>query len=183
MTVLAENLKTIRKKLDCTQTTISKVLDIGLRTYIRYEVGERDAPASVLVKLARLGNISLDRLLTTTLTLEGLKIPDTEIIPTNPKKLEVIGGGFEEGRVIFTGLKNDHLITTNGLEKKLLTVYRKLNHFDKEKCLVDAEWILNNSKNFGGEKIFQASRKTQKERNVQRLPQVAKSIKKITLRG
>ena len=101
---------------------ISEVLDIGFRTYIRYEAGERDAPVAVLVKLARLGNISLDRLLTTTLTPEGLKIPDTETTPTNPKKMEVIGGGLEDGRVIFTGLKNDHLITTDELEKKLLTV-------------------------------------------------------------
>ena len=52
MTVLAQNLKTIRKNLNCTQMTISDVLDIGFRTYVRYEAGERDAPVAVLVKLA-----------------------------------------------------------------------------------------------------------------------------------
>ena len=162
---------------------ISEVLDIGFRTYIRYEAGERDAPVAVLVKLARLGNISLDRLLTTTLTPEGLKIPDTETTPTNPKKMEVIGGGLEDGRVIFTGLKNDHLITTDELEKKLLTVYRKLNRSNKEKCVVDTEWILNNPKNLEKGKTFRTSRKAQKEKNARRLSQMAKSIKKITLRG
>ena len=183
MTVLAQNLKTIRKKLACTQMAISEVLDIGFRTYIRYEAGERDAPVAVLVKLARLGNISLDRLLTTTLTPEGLKIPDTETTPTNPKKMKVIGGGLEDGRVIFTGLKNDHLITTDELEKKLLTVYRKLNRSNKEKCVVDTEWILNNPKNLEKGKTFRTSRKAQKEKIARRLSQMAKSIKKITLRG
>ena len=65
MTVLSENLKIIRKKLDCTQNALSEVLEIGFRTYVRYEAGERDAPVSVLVKLARLASVSLDRLLTT----------------------------------------------------------------------------------------------------------------------
>ena len=32
---------------------------------MRYEAGERDAPVSVLIKIARLGNISLEQLLTT----------------------------------------------------------------------------------------------------------------------
>ena len=65
MTILSENLKTIRKKLKCTQGALSEVLGIGFRTYVRYEAGERDAPISVLIKLARLGNISLDQFLTT----------------------------------------------------------------------------------------------------------------------
>ena len=74
MTILAENLKTIRKHLNCTQMAISQVIEVGFRTYVRYEAGERDAPVSVLVKLARLGNISLDRLLTTKVTPEDLEV-------------------------------------------------------------------------------------------------------------
>ena len=68
MTVLAENLKTIRKDLHCTQMAISEVLGIGFRTYVRYEAGERDAPVSVLIKMAKLGNIPLDRFLTHKIT-------------------------------------------------------------------------------------------------------------------
>ena len=73
MTTLSENMKTIRKGLSCTQMAIAKVLDIGFRTYVRYEAGERDAPVAVLVKFARLGSISLDRLLTTKLEPSDLE--------------------------------------------------------------------------------------------------------------
>ena len=65
MSVLAKNLKTIRKELGCTQSVMSEILKVGFRTFVRYEAGERDAPVSVLVKIARLGNISLEQLLTT----------------------------------------------------------------------------------------------------------------------
>ena len=78
MTILSENLRTIRKKLNCTQMALSEVLEIGFRTYVRYEAGERDAPVSVMVKLAKLGKVSLDRLLTTEILLEDLDTPDQE---------------------------------------------------------------------------------------------------------
>ena len=81
MTVLSENLKTIRKNLKCTQGALSEVLGIGFRTYVRYEAGERDAPVSLLVKMARLGELSLDRLLTTKVLLEELQTPDQKILP------------------------------------------------------------------------------------------------------
>lgn len=84
MTVLAENLKTIRKGLPCTQMAISEVLEIGFRTYVRYEAGERDAPISVLIKIAKLGNISLDCLLTTKITADVIKTPDAEKAPGRP---------------------------------------------------------------------------------------------------
>ena len=67
MSVLAKNLKTVRKELGCTQSVMSEILRVGFRTFVRYEAGERDAPVSVLVKIARLGNISLEQLLTTTI--------------------------------------------------------------------------------------------------------------------
>ena len=183
MKVLAQNLRAIRKNLNCTQMAISDVLDIGFRTYVRYEAGERDAPVAVLVKLARLGNISLDRLLITPMTPEDLKTPDVEKTPATPRPMEVIGGGLEEGRVIFKGLRNDHLVTTDKTEKNLLIKYRKLNRSGREKCVLDAEWILNNPRTFRRKKNPRTSRKAQKEKNAQRLKQMAKSIKKTTLRG
>ena len=161
---------------------ISEVLDIGFRTYVRYEAGERAAPVALLVKLARLGTLSLDRLLTTPLTLEDLKTPDMERTPATPQQMEVIGGGLEEGRIMFKGLTNDHLITMNKPERNLLTKYRKLNYLDKEKKVVDAEWILNNPKTFGLPSP-KGSRKKQKTKNTQKLMRVAKFIKKVTLRG
>ena len=164
MTVLAQNLKAVRKNLNCTQMAISEVLDIGFRTYVRYEAGERDAPVALLIKVARLANLSLDRLLTTPLTPEDLKTPDVEKIPTSPQRMEVIGGGIEEGRIMFRGLTNDHVITRGGSEKNLLTEFRKLSHLDREKCVVDAEWILNNPKTFGLTATT-GSRKYKKYRN------------------
>ena len=77
----------------------------------------------------------------------------------------------------------DHLITTDETEKNLLIEYRKLNRLDRKKCLVDAEWILNNPKTFGLKKLPLGSRKKQKVQNMQELMQMTKSIKKITLRG
>ena len=182
LTVLAQNLKLIRKNLNCTQIAIAEILGIGFRTYVRYEAGERDAPVGALIKIARLGNLSLDRLLTTPLTSEDLKAPDSGKTPTTSQQIEVIGGGFEEGRIMFKGLTNDRLITMNKSEKNLLIHYRKLNLLDKGKCVADAEWILDNPKNLGLPPPL-GSLKKQKIKNTQKLKQMAKSVKKITLRG
>ena len=119
MTILSENLRTIRKKLNCTQMALSEVLEIGFRTYVRYEAGERDAPVSVMVKLAKLGKVSLDRLLTTEILLEDLDTPDQEKPQSTIRNAEVIGGGIEEGRLMFKGLLNDNLVTNNKEEQKL----------------------------------------------------------------
>jgi len=183
MTVLAQNLKTIRQNLSCTQMAISQVLDIGFRTYVRYEAGERDAPVAVLVKLARLGNISLDRLLTTPLTLADLKIPDVEEAPHAPKKMEIISGGPEEGRVMFKGLLNDHLISTNKNERNLLSSYRALSRPNRDKCLLDAEWILHNPQAFRLSRGTHTFRATQKAKIAQRLKTLVGSTKNITLRN
>ena len=146
MTILSDNLKTIRKNHNCTQMALSEVLGIGFRTYVRYEAGERDAPVSVLVKLARLGNVSLDRLLTTKVWPEDLQKPDKEKLPTSKAPLEVISGGLEEGRLMFKGQLNDNLISTNKEEQKLLTLFRKLNPRNREKFIIDAEWVYTNTR-------------------------------------
>ena len=137
---------------------------------------------AVLIKLARLGNLSLDRLLTTPLKLADLKTPDAEELPQNPQKMEVIGGGIIEGRIMFKGMANDQLITTDKLEKSLLTEYRKLNRLNRERCVVDTEWILNNPKTCGLKKSSLAFRKKQKLKNTQKLTKMANSIIKVTRR-
>jgi transcriptional regulator with XRE-family HTH domain len=184
MTILSDNLKTIRKNLNCTQMALSEVLEIGFRTYVRYEAGERDAPVSVLVKLARLGNLSLDRLLTTKVFTEDLKTPDQEKLPTSKAPLEVIGGGLEEGRLMFKGQLNDNLISTNKEEEKLLTLFRQLNPSNREKFLLDAEWVYTNtSKSVRYRKPKKIPRKEEKAKTAVKLRKLAKSIKKITVRG
>ena len=92
MTILSGNLRSIRKRLNCTQMALSEVLEIGFRTYVRYEAGERDAPVSLMVKIAKLGKVSLDRLLTTKILLEDLDTPDQEKSQSIIRNAEVIGG-------------------------------------------------------------------------------------------
>jgi hypothetical protein len=97
--------------------------------------------------------------------------------------MEVISGGPKEGRVMFKGLLNDHLISTNKNERNLLSRYRGLNNTSRDKCLLDAEWILHNPQTFRPSNGPHISRKTQKTKNAQILKKMAKSIKKITLRN
>jgi len=184
MTILAENLKTIRKHLHCTQMALSEVLEIGFRTYVRYEAGERDAPVAILIKIAKLGNLSLDRLLTTQVTPEDLENPDIEQLPASVKKPEVIGGSMEEGRLNFKGIKTDFLLTTTASEKKLLSQFRKLDPAGRESYLLDLEWMLSNPRAFkkvaSGKKV---PRKTQKAKNAAHLKRMVKGIPRITVRG
>ncbi|MGV7221873.1 MAG: helix-turn-helix domain-containing protein [Nitrospinales bacterium] len=183
MTILAENLKTIRKGLNCTQMAVSDVLDIGFRTYVRYEAGERDAPISVLVKIARLGNISLDRMLTSKITPEDLKYPDIATPPEQSENLEVIGGSLEKGRLNFKGLIDDFYVATNNNEKKLLNTFRKMDRVKKEKCLLEAEWLLKNSRPQKTNDSKKISKKSFNAKNKNTLKKITNSINKITLKG
>jgi transcriptional regulator with XRE-family HTH domain len=143
MTILSENLKTLRNKTNCTQMTFSKVLEIGHRTYVRYEAGERDAPVSVMVKLAKLANISLDQLLTTKIVPEDLNtsgLENTQNIIQNP---EVISGSIENGRLMLKGFLEDNLVTNTKDEQKLLTLFRKVNDISRDKFLLDLKWAVN----------------------------------------
>ena len=184
MTVLSENLKTIRKNLKCTQGALSEVLGIGFRTYVRYEAGERDAPVSILIKMARLGELSLDRLLTTKVLLEELQTPDQKILPKSKVLPEVICGDYEEGRLMFKGQLDDHLISTKKEEQKLLMLFRKLNTSNQKKFLLDAEWTYTNTKNsprYRNPKKF--PRREEKAKTAIKLRKLTKSIKKMTVRG
>jgi len=184
MTTLSENMKTIRKNLKCTQMAMARVLEIGFRTYVRYEAGERDGPVAVLVKFARLGNISLDRLLTTKLEPSDLEMPDLDPPAGKLNQVKVIGGSLKEGRLVFKGIRGDYYIAVAPDEKKLLTHFRKMNQKSQDKCLVDMKWALKKSKGRalqpGKKKV---SRKAEKAQNANKLKKMAKTIKKITLKG
>jgi transcriptional regulator with XRE-family HTH domain len=183
MTILSENLRTIRKKLNCTQMALSEVLEIGFRTYVRYEAGERDAPVSIMVKLARLGKVSLDRLLTTKILLEDLNTPDQEKSQATLQNAKVIGGGIEEGRLMFKGLLNDHLVTNNKDEQKLFTLFRASDHANRNKFLLDLEWMFNNTRRARGTDAKKIPRKLEKAQTAVKLNKLAKNIPKITVRG
>ena len=184
MTILSQNMKTIRKNLKCTQMAIAKVLDIGFRTYVRYEAGERDAPVAVLVKFARLGNISLDRLLTTKLEPSDLETPDLDPPAGKVGPVEVIGGSLKEGRLVFKGVRGDYYVSTSTDEKKLLNHFRKMSPKTQDKCLSDMEWMLKKSKGRSPKATKKkVSRKVEKTKNAAKLKKMAKTIKKITLKG
>jgi transcriptional regulator with XRE-family HTH domain len=132
MSVLAKNLKTIRKELGCTQSVMSEILKVGFRTFVRYEAGKRDAPVSVLVKIARLGNISLEQLLT------------TAIEPNDIAPLEKINRGaivqvqtidFKVGKVTFKDPDHQELMTIDDAEKRILTLFRKMPQGLKKDCM------------------------------------------------
>ena len=143
MTILSENLKTLRNKINCTQMTLSKVLEVGFRTYVRYEAGERDAPVSVMVKLAKLANVSLDQLLTTKILPENLDTSDLENTQNIIQNPEVISGSIENGRLMLKGFMEDILVTNTKDEQKLLTLFRKVNYVSRDKFLLNLKWAVN----------------------------------------
>ena len=124
MSILAKNLKTIREELDCTQSMMAGILKIGFRTFVRYEAGDRDAPVSVLIKVARLANISLEKLLTT--SIKPIDIAPLEKVSrgSNPAQIESID--FQIGCVTFKDPNCQEIITVNDIEKRILTLFRKM---------------------------------------------------------
>jgi len=61
--MLAERLKLCRIQRSVTQSKTARHLGIELRTYQRYESGERDPSASILAKMADFFGVSTDYLL------------------------------------------------------------------------------------------------------------------------
>ena len=139
MSVLAKNLKTIRKELGCTQSVMSEILKVGFRTFVRYEAGERDAPVSVLVKIARLGNISLEQLLTT--AIEPNDIAPLEKI-NRGETVQVESIDFKVGQVNFKDPDCQELMTIDDTEKRILTLFRKMQPSLKKDCMDSIDQIV-----------------------------------------
>ena len=62
MTKLPERLLALRQERDLSQKSLVKEMGIALNTYVRYERGEREPTASVLVQIADFYDVSLDYL-------------------------------------------------------------------------------------------------------------------------
>ncbi|MBP9988113.1 MAG: helix-turn-helix transcriptional regulator [Ruminococcus sp.] len=58
-----ERIKQLRKENDFTQKEISEILDCSQQVYSNYELGQRDIPTSVLMKLSIIYNVSTDYIL------------------------------------------------------------------------------------------------------------------------
>jgi len=61
--ILNERLKECRKRKNVTQSEIARSLDIELRSYVRYEKGDRKPDIEMLYKLADFFDVSTDYLL------------------------------------------------------------------------------------------------------------------------
>ena len=133
MSILAQNLKTIRKELRCTQSVMGDILKVGFRTYVRYEAGERDAPVAILVKIARLGSISLERLLTTEIGRND--IVAARVSAKEQKAPEVRSVNFETGQVALRKPARQELVTLDDGERKMLTLFRKRDPERQEEVL------------------------------------------------
>ena len=63
MAILPERLKFLREEKKLNQTDIAEAAGIVLRTYCRYESGEREPNATVLWKIADFYGVSVDYLI------------------------------------------------------------------------------------------------------------------------
>ncbi len=133
MSILAQNLKTIRKELRCTQSVMGDILKVGFRTYVRYEAGERDAPVSILVKIARLGSISLERLLTTEITRNDIVAART--LAKDQTAPDVKSVNFQTGQIALRKPARQEWLTLDDGERKMLTLFRKMSSERQEEVL------------------------------------------------
>ena len=140
MSILAKNLKTIREELDCTQSMMSGILKVGFRTFVRYEAGERDAPVSVLIKIARLANISLEKLLTT--SIKPIDIAPLEKINRGSNPVQIESLDFQTGYVTFKDPNCQEIITVDDVERRILTLFRKMPSGLKKDCIDSLEQIV-----------------------------------------
>ena len=57
------HIKDLREDSDLTQTYIANILGCSQVAYSYYEIGKRDIPTDILIKLANFYNVSIDYLL------------------------------------------------------------------------------------------------------------------------
>ena len=58
-----KRIRDLREDSVLTQTQVAKFLEMSQTGYSKYETGENDIPTSILIKLARFYNTSIDYLL------------------------------------------------------------------------------------------------------------------------
>lgn len=56
-------IRDLREDKELTQTQVAKYLGMSQTGYSKYETGENDLPTTILIRLARLYNTSIDYLL------------------------------------------------------------------------------------------------------------------------
>ena len=58
-----QRLRDLREDHDLSQRKLAQIIGMSQTGYSKYETGENDIPTSILIKLSRLYNVSIDYLL------------------------------------------------------------------------------------------------------------------------
>ena len=61
--MMYRRIRDLREDADLTQEKVAKVLSCSRRAYCSYELGQRDIPTDILIRLARFHNTTTDYLL------------------------------------------------------------------------------------------------------------------------
>lgn len=61
--MLYKRIRDLREDRDLTQKELSQVLNCSQQVYSNYELGQRDIPTDILIKLALFYNVSTDYIL------------------------------------------------------------------------------------------------------------------------
>ena len=60
-----ERIRNLREDRDLTQKQLAKELNCSQQVYSNYELGQRDIPTDILIKLSKFYNVSIDYILET----------------------------------------------------------------------------------------------------------------------
>ncbi len=58
-----KRIRDLREDSDLSQSTIAKSLNCSQQVYSNYELGQRDIPTDILIKLSKFYNVSVDYIL------------------------------------------------------------------------------------------------------------------------
>lgn len=58
-----KRIRDLREDKDITQKEMARILNCSQQVYSNYELGQRDIPTDILIKLARVHNVSVDYIL------------------------------------------------------------------------------------------------------------------------
>ena len=61
--LLYRRIRDLREDRDLTQKEMAKLLNCSQQVYSNYELGQRDIPTDILIKLSKIHNVSIDYIL------------------------------------------------------------------------------------------------------------------------
>jgi transcriptional regulator with XRE-family HTH domain len=99
MTILANNLKYLRKKSNLSQQTIAENIGVDQKSYSNYETGHTAPNANILIKISDFfGKISIDLLLRVILSKEHYEFNNDVASVTGTTQGEAFVAIYKEGK-------------------------------------------------------------------------------------